>query len=126
MDLKFVLALFVASALGSNTCYVQLNTFSKEDTTCSGQPINEDRAFFNIDLCEWSDDVVAYVRVPFCREDVGVSLYLYEDLECKKPLRNFSPDFGCPADGCCHLSGERLFDRNAGMAMAMPYTMTVL
>ena len=116
----------IATVRASNTCYVQLDTFDKKDVLCRGEPVNSDRAFFTIDYCEWSENVAAYVRVPFCREDVGVSVYLYEDIECSKPLRNFSPDFGCPTDGCCHLSGERLFDKDRGASIAMPYSMTVL
>ena len=118
--------MLVAGASAKSTCYIQLDTYDRSDVTCKGNPINQDKAFFSIDLCEWSDNVAAYVLVPFCKEEIGVSVYLYEDLYCTKPLRNFSPDFGCPANGCCHLSGDRLFDGNIGSAMAMPYTMTVL
>mgnify|MGYP006125565113 CR=1 FL=1 len=70
----------MASASAKSTCYIQLDTFDKSDVSCKREPINTDKAFFTINMCEWSDNVAAYVRVPFCQEDIGVSVYLYEDL----------------------------------------------
>jgi hypothetical protein len=59
-----------------------------------------------------------------------MALYYYSDAACTIPKKAMSPDFGCPKNACCHLSGSGFMidiDGNGSddFGMGLPYSVEV-